>query len=188
MKRYQILNQLIEHYGLHSYLEIGVQEPRNCLLKVNALKKVGVDPVVIHPLVWRKTSDAFFQLNKDKFDLIFIDGLHEYEQVKKDFLNALECLNDKGFIMLHDTLPMQEETTKVPRVTKVWHGDVYKFVLELHKYAKFVTINTDEGCTVCWKGHTPKRPDVEKNWESYLKNQEYFNIKQLHEVNFRHLR
>jgi len=188
LNRVQILNILADNYQLHTYLEIGVQEPRNCLLKVNSRTKVGVDPVVHHPLVHKVTSDVFFQSNTKKFDLIFIDGLHEYDQVKKDLINAFKCLNDNGFIMLHDTLPMDERTTKVPRQTKEWHGDVYRLVLELHKICKYVTINTDNGCTICWKGTSRERSEIPLTWESFLKNQDYMNIKNPNEVDFRNIR
>ena len=44
------------------------------------------------------TSDEYFKKFKDKFDLIFIDGLHHYNQVEKDIYNSLEILNDKRII------------------------------------------------------------------------------------------
>ena len=188
MTRIQILNILAENFNLKSYLEIGVQEPKNCLLKINCLTKVGVDPAVSHPLVYKTTSDNFFSTNTKKFDLIFIDGLHEYNQVKKDFLNALEVLNDNGFIMLHDTMPLQKETTEVPRKTKIWHGDVYRLVLELFKYCKYVTIDTDNGCTVCWKGNSRDRVEVPLNWDSFIQHQDYMHIRRPHEVDFRNIR
>lgn len=188
MNHIQILNILADTYSLHTYLEVGVQEPRNCLLKVNCRTKVGVDPAVTHPLVYRKTSDEFFKINQQRFDLIFIDGYHEYEQVKRDFLNSMAVLNDNGFIVIHDTMPMQEETTFIPRVTKMWHGDVYKLVLELHKYCGYVTINTDQGCTVCWKKEVDPKGEIPLNWQSFLNNSAYMNIKQPHEVDFRNIR
>ena len=40
----QLLNYLIERYGLKSYLEIGLQNPANNFDKINANVKVGVDP------------------------------------------------------------------------------------------------------------------------------------------------
>ena len=40
-----------------------------------------------------------------KFDIIFIDGLHEYDQVKKDIVNSLKFIDEKGFILIHDLLP-----------------------------------------------------------------------------------
>ena len=44
-------------------------------------------------------------LNKESFDCVFIDGLHTYNQVKKDIHNSLKYLNINGIIMLHDCLP-----------------------------------------------------------------------------------
>ena len=34
--------------------------------------------------------------------MIYIDGSHEYENVKKDFINALECLQNNGYIIFDD--------------------------------------------------------------------------------------
>jgi hypothetical protein len=34
--------------------------------------------------------------------LIYIDGLHKYEQVKKDILNYIQLINNGGFISGHD--------------------------------------------------------------------------------------
>tara|TARA_B100001250_G_C19796776_1_gene789099 strand:- start:1888 stop:2547 length:660 start_codon:yes stop_codon:yes gene_type:complete len=38
----------------------------------------------------------------EKFDLIFIDGSHEYDYVKKDFESYFPMLNSKGLIIFHD--------------------------------------------------------------------------------------
>lgn len=180
MTRVQILNYLATTYNLKRYLEIGVQNPSNCLLKINVTKRVGVDPDVTHPMVYRKTSDDFFKNNQETFDLIFIDGLHEYKQVKRDLLNSLKHLSPSGFIVLHDTLPTEEKKATFPRETKEWYGDVYKLVLELHNFCRFVTINTDCGVTVCVPGKI-ERKNIELNWTNYVQKKDYLNIVQLHD-------
>lgn len=134
----ELLNALIEKYNLKSYLEIGVQNPANNFDKVKCEKKVGVDPELYGlqgMSIYQKTSDEWFnekvfnyktddyeQVNTI-FDLIFIDGLHHADQVKRDFENSLRCLSDNGFIVIHDVLPENEAGTIVPRETKQWWGD-----------------------------------------------------------------
>jgi hypothetical protein len=188
MKRYQILNILADYYNLNSYLEIGVQDVKQNFNKIQCAKRIGVDPEVDHPLVFKCTSDDFFKKNVRKFDLIFIDGLHEYNQVKRDLLNSLLVLNERGFVVLHDTLPTEESKATFPRETKEWFGDVYKLVLELHSIVPFVTINTDCGVTICWNGQTKAKKPVPLNWESYIKHKDYLNVKQPNDVDFRHIR
>ena len=91
-------------------------------------KKIGVDPV------WggnvKKTSDEFFQDNDEKFDLIFIDGLHHYKQVKKDIRNSLNALKDGGVILMHDCMPKNYYYQAVPRCQYEWNGDTWKAFLE----------------------------------------------------------
>jgi len=51
---------------------------------------------------YKNTSDVFFDNNQNFFDIIYIDGLHEYYQVKKDLNNALKCLKEDGIIICDD--------------------------------------------------------------------------------------
>lgn len=163
--RTDLLNHLAEKYNLQRYLEIGVQVPELNFDKIKCYSKVGVDPTpglyseenVIHQM----TSDEFFRKFpdgwpgnelKEKFDLIFIDGLHTAEQVKKDFENALKILSLKGFIVLHDCNPEKEEHTIVPRPTPRghWNGDVWKFAVAMKGYDELpcYTVDIDNGCGV----------------------------------------
>lgn len=156
----ELLNALIAKYNLKSYLEIGVQNPANNFDKIKCERKVGVDPAFNQPdVIYPITSDEFFSSYcldtkiGTGFDLIFIDGLHHADQVKRDFENSLRCLSDNGFIVIHDVLPENEEGAKVPRNTKQWWGDVYKFAMTLSSYdgIKFKTFNIDNGCCLVWK-------------------------------------
>ncbi len=52
--------------------------------------------------ILRMKSDEFFKHNKDKFDLIYIDGNHLYEFVMRDISNSLNFLNTEGLIILDD--------------------------------------------------------------------------------------
>ena len=48
------------------------------------------------------TSDNFFKKNKTKFDLIYIDASHTYENVLRDGKNAINVLNHNGLIIFDD--------------------------------------------------------------------------------------
>lgn len=74
-----------------NYLEIGTDE--NQVFSTIPLKKgakIGVDP--LKGGTTRAKSDDFFKSNKIFFNVIFIDGLHTYDQTKKDCMNAMNCL------------------------------------------------------------------------------------------------
>lgn len=171
----QLLNALIEKYGLKSYLEIGVQNPANNFDKIKAVTKIGVDPECTEEGIFPMTSDKFFENHNYIFSLIFIDGLHHADQVKRDFENSLRCLSDNGFIVIHDVLPENEQGTKVPRETKQWWGDVYKWAMRVRnqKGVNVKTFNIDNGCMLVWKdlSNSQKFPFIKDNdytdWEWY---------------------
>jgi SAM-dependent methyltransferase len=183
--RTDLLNALIKKYGYKTYLEIGVQNRANNFDLIRCDVKVGVDP----DIQWSNgificTSDRFFEEKmKDaqyigmgaypvKFDLIFIDGLHHYHQVVRDFENSLKCLSPGGRIVIHDVLPENEQGTAVPRETRVWWGDVYKWAMTIGTYdgIGYKTLNMDNGCLIVWKDDTKKGLFAHENytWADYL--------------------
>ena len=122
-----IVQDIIDKKKYKSYLEIGCFDDE----LFNAIKieyKVGVDPVTGGTI--RLTSDQFFNSNKENFDCVFIDGLHTYEQVKKDIQNSLKFLNKNGIILLHDCLPNNFYEQATPRCQFTWNGDVWKAIVE----------------------------------------------------------
>ena len=129
--RSKIIQNTIDLKNYKSYLEIGCDNDQN-FNKIKIYKKFGVDPISGGNI--RKTSDDFFFQNKDSFDCIFIDGLHEYDQVKKDIINSLKYLNDGGVIFVHDCLPRSYFEQAVPRSQHVWTGDVWKSIVEFRTY------------------------------------------------------
>lgn len=114
-----------------SYLEVGCAS--NALFDAIPVDdKVGVDPD--SGGTKRMTSDDFFSENTKSFDLIFIDGLHTYEQVKRDIFNALNCVRKGGYILLHDMLPRNWKESHIPIITTgAWTGDVWKVAFELRR-------------------------------------------------------
>ena len=125
--RLEIVQNIINKKNYNSYLEIGTFKDE-LFGFVKCKNKIGVDPV------WggnvKKTSDNFFAENTQKFDLIFIDGLHHYEQVKKDIINSIKFLNKGGIILMHDCMPKDYFYQAVPRCQYDWNGDTWKAFLE----------------------------------------------------------
>jgi hypothetical protein len=54
------------------------------------------------------TSDDAVKLVTLKADFVYIDGLHTYDQVKKDIENYLPLINKNGFIGGHDYHPVYQ--------------------------------------------------------------------------------
>ena len=126
--RMKIIQEIIDYKKYKSYLEIGCDNDE-LFSKIEIAFKVGVDPVSGGTV--KLTSDEFFKKNDNKYDIIFIDGLHHYEQVKKDINNSLKCLNTDGIIILHDCMPKSYLEQAVPRSQFLWTGDVWKAFVEV---------------------------------------------------------
>lgn len=185
-----LLIHLASKYNLQTYLEIGVNTKRNNFDHIPCKFKVGVDPNPKAEANFILPSDEYFELMLEShkadmhpdFDLIFIDGLHEWSQVKRDFDNALQALSPEGFIVLHDCNPVKEIYSFFPRngLRGVWNGDCYKFILTLIGYAgiNFVTVDFDHGCTVVWK--EPKATG-DKNWSHLTEDPAKYDFKFLKE-------
>ena len=157
--RTDLINYLIKQNNYINYLEIGVRDPKDNFNHVIAPHKDGVDPCYEHPktaeINYPITSDEFFELIKGhdiKYDIIFIDGLHLWEQVDKDITNSLNHLHPKGTIVLHDCNPIKE-SHQIREFTPGthWNGDVWKAILKHrieNKSIKITVIDTDEGLGV----------------------------------------
>ena len=153
MMRTELINMLISKHEYETYLEIGVNtplQPGYNWVGVKAKVKHGVDPNV--DTTYRVTSDEFFsRWITQKYDIIFIDGLHLSEQVHRDITNSLACLNDNGTILVHDCNPTTEITQRRERASDAWHGDVWKTIVKLRierPDLSICTVDTDEGCCV----------------------------------------
>lgn len=151
MQRYDIINTLIKKNNYKCYLEIGLDRGQT-FKEINIDKKVSVDPAeneYAHSKPTHlMTSDDFFAQNKDKFDIIFIDGLHHADQVYRDIINSLKSINPGGAVVCHDMNPTKEEYQMVPRRQKIWTGDCWKALVEFRREQqpyKVRVVNTDWG-------------------------------------------
>ena len=125
--RWDLINYIIKQKNYSEYLEIGCDQDQ-LFSKITIQNKIGVDPISGGNI--RDSSDNFFKKSNQKFDIIFIDGLHHYDQVSKDIKNSLSVLNEKGIILVHDCLPQTKAHQSVPRYRGTWNGDVWKSIVE----------------------------------------------------------
>lgn len=116
-----------------SYLELGLYVgetfDRICTI---VSKCVGVDIKDVrenkgHGHFYQMTTDEFFSVNRDTFDVIFIDADHRYESVYTDLKSSLEILNHSGTIFLHDTDPIDKSY-----YDSGYCGDAYKILDDVH--------------------------------------------------------
>ena len=167
--------------GALATLEVGVEYG----LTFHALRapyRVAVDPQfrfdVPTPRVTQQIeyhevpSDEYFgkrHFGARKFDVIYLDGLHTFEQILRDTLNAVECLADDGVIIIDDVLPTTYSSS-LPRVEDVllvrhhrsseaadeaWMGDVYRLVFFVAIFMQgwqYATIAENHGQLVMWRG------------------------------------
>jgi hypothetical protein len=173
LTRSLIVNDIIERKKYETYLEIGCD--KNILFNsVKIKKKIGIDPVSGGNI--RMSSDNFFKNNQDKFDLIFIDGLHQYEQVKRDVYNSLKFLNDNGVILLHDCMPSSFMRQAPKRSSNIWNGDVWKNIVEFRTLDQIdtYTIYADHGIGLILKRKNRNKLLLKIESFDKLKFQDYY--------------
>ncbi|MDL2317241.1 class I SAM-dependent methyltransferase [Desulfovibrio sp. OttesenSCG-928-A18] len=197
------------------YLEIGVFKGET-FLDLQFPLMVGVDPDFQFDIEANKregkyfipeTSDSFFKKLAEgheavkgiaghfgddgiKFDLIFIDGWHSYDQSLRDFENSLLFAHDKTIWILDDSIPQNpyasvddygkslQYSNKVGVYNKAGNGHVYQTVLTIHdKYPDFsyCTLLADKYQTVVWKAPGGKRTPVCNSPEE-IKSIDYFDM------------
>ena len=94
-----------------------------------------------------KTIHKVKRILKDRYiDILFIDGDHSYNGVKKDYINYSPFVKDKGLIIFHDIIP--DYLTKFGKETGTYSGDVPVLWNELKtkfKYKEFVNNKDQDG-------------------------------------------
>jgi len=121
------INTFIKYFQYKKYLEIGGQ-PSAATATFNAINcemKECMDPAPAAQATYELTSDDFFDKfrGEKKYDIVFIDGWHEHQQVLNDINNSLEFLEDGGVIILHDMIPLTRDLEKDPlRTGTCWRA------------------------------------------------------------------
>jgi hypothetical protein len=185
------LNQLGQLVGFRSYLEIGVATGAT-FFEIDVERKVGVDPryrfdvtthtdprATFHTL----TSNDYFTGPGfgESFDLMFVDGLHTFEQTLTDFHATLQMAHARSIILVDDTVPNDvfsavpnqklafKYRAKTGNKSLVWHGDVYKLIVYIHDFLPMLSYMTfmsgGNPQTVVWREPRPRVEPVCGNLE-----------------------
>jgi hypothetical protein len=157
MTRTDIINTLIKQNNFKSYLEIGVLNLDHNFNHINCKNKIGVDIDPNSKATFIMSSDSYFTNCMETFDIIFIDGLHTNEQVRKDIDNSLKILNPKGIIVCHDMSPSNKDMQLPFEEVQgnCWTGNVWEEWVRLkqtNQNLKMFVVNTDFGVGIIKRG------------------------------------
>lgn len=140
-----------------TYLEVGSDEGEslrmaNCTsIAIDPRFKISQDVIGSKPALhlFQETSDSFFRsemtpkLFPHGVDLAFLDGLHLFEYLLRDFIYIEKLSHWRSVVLLHDCLPPNVEIAerdyrpdlrKDPVWQIYWTGDVWKLVPILQAY------------------------------------------------------
>ena len=155
-KRYgEFMAQVLRVLGTQTYFEIGTR--RGMSLAGANCRAVAVDPafLVETNVIGKKPVTMFFQMTSDRFfesynlshllggpaEVCFLDGLHVFEFLLRDFMNTEKHCKRNSLVFLHDCLPWsymmtdrRQSAQRGASIKRGWTGDVWKVVPILQKY------------------------------------------------------
>ena len=144
---YDLFAEIHAKHQPRVYLEIGVATGKSLALARTGTRALGIDPALAAqgsqfyyspenlPQRYGMTSDDFFatvdvskEMGQPCFDVAFIDGLHHFDQVLRDFINLERFADKDSVILIHDCLPIAPQVATRERSTAFWTGDVWKII------------------------------------------------------------
>jgi hypothetical protein len=154
---HQYLQQIHDVIEPSSYLEIGVET--GSTLAFAQCRSVAIDPQFkfrdnpigqrVETYLFQSTSDEFFALHDlttflpDGVDFAFLDGMHHFEYLLRDFMNTEKYAHGRTIVALHDCHPVNTEVAdrernydrRTDRATRLWWaGDVWKLLPILREF------------------------------------------------------
>ena len=152
-----VLQWVHQNLNPRNYLEIGTETGKT--LKLSTCETVAVDPQfqITTDVVGSKPAIHLFQQGSDQFfrdrdltnvlggplDFAFLDGMHLFEFLLRDFINTERHCRRNSVIAIHDCVPcdqwiavrsLQDERRKQSRNPNWWAGDVWKIVPILREF------------------------------------------------------
>ena len=188
----QFLSFLDQHLFPEGYFEIGTH--RGDSVAQFSCDSICIDPhFVIVPealqqkarvFLFQMTSDRFFQTcdpkrHLDHLDIGFLDGLHYYEALLRDFINFERHAHSRSIAILHDCLPLNIRMTSrqhlpgppsEPEATRdFWTGDVWKvlpILLQLRPDLEIIGVECPPTGLILISGLDPTSTVLDQGFDS----------------------
>jgi hypothetical protein len=186
IERSAVVQQVLNLFEQPDYLEIGVDQGKS-FQSLSAARKVAVDPafkfvpppntrfVEYHSVISDEYFASYCPIGRS-FDVVYIDGLHTFEQTLRDLLNAALRLTPDGVIIVDDVLPVSYHSA-IPsldqafqvrdhlaagnpalKADNTWMGDVYKlafFIQTFMQQFSYATVQENHGQLIVWPSVRP---------------------------------
>lgn len=189
------LNTLHEACLFDWYLEVGCRSGKS-FAPVRS-KTIAVDPFfraeiniigtkpALH--VFQQTSDDFFAgsflaQNDIRLGLAFLDGMHLFEFLLRDFMNTEAAMDPRGVILLHDCVPFgggmtTRDLDNLPKAA--WTGDVWKLIPILQTWRpdlRLTVLDCKPTGLVCVSGLDPENRVLSQNYDKIVADYSGFDL------------
>jgi hypothetical protein len=154
----KFLERLHQSHVFDWYMEIGCRSGksfapvRSRTIAVDPFFSVEMNVIGQKPALhcFQQTSDDFFASgflarNGIALSYSFLDGMHLYEYLLRDFMHTEAHSHPDGRIALHDCVPGSldmalRDHTKLRKIKHGWTGDVWKLIPILKEYRPDLTV------------------------------------------------
>jgi hypothetical protein len=185
----EFLTAMHAHMNPNWYFEIGTMTGES-LVKANC-NFISVDPEfrLDRSVIGSQKEAHFFQCTSDEFfgsrrfgaiaesfDMAFLDGMHLFEYLLRDFIGAEKLAGQGAAIVLHDIVPITYVAAKRTwdsKETFAWTGDVWKIIPVLRRLRPDLVIDVVDcppsGLAVI-RNLDPKNRVLEDQYDQIVKN------------------
>jgi hypothetical protein len=195
---YDMFAEIHKKWPPNIYIEIGVATGKSLALSRSGTRSLGIDPATAeegllcfkspenNPQLYKMTSDDFFsckdvrkEMGQSHFDVAFIDGLHHFDQVLRDFINLEKIANKDSVILVHDCLPINGQVATRERTTAFWTGDVWKLIpclLTVRPDLEIITLPVAPSGVALIRSLDPSSRMLERQYDAIVKHFDAFHL------------
>lgn len=190
-----ILKKFHDRINPKVYLEIGVRNGDSFFLAKHY--SIGVDPqykitneLNEYQKLYKMTSDDYFDFliennfELNSIDFAFLDGMHLFENILRDFINVEKYSNEETIIVIDDIYPNHEIQAYRKRESNVWMGDVWKIVYCLKEFRPELEIelfDTSPSGLLAIKGLNKNNKVLSDNYNFIVRKYVELNIRDFYD-------